>query len=52
MGNILKDWQIIPNRIMNSRPQGTMFVGPCHHGMARPLVVDGGTDSDMEGSYE
>ena len=23
-------------------------VGPCHHGMARPQVADGGTASDME----
>ena len=29
-----------------------VFVGPCHHGMARPQVVDGGTASDMEGSCE
>ena len=28
----------------------TVFVGPCHHGMARPQVADGGTASDMEGS--
>jgi hypothetical protein len=27
-------------------------VGPCHHGMARPRVADGGTASDMEGSCE
>ena len=26
--------------------------GPCHHGMARPQVADGGTASNMEGSYE
>jgi hypothetical protein len=26
-----------------------MNVGPCHHGMARPQVVDGGT-ADMEGA--
>ena len=25
-------------------------VGPCHHGMARLQVADGGTASDMEGS--
>jgi hypothetical protein len=31
---------------------GTMWVGPCHHGMARPQVADGGTASDMEGSCE
>ena len=29
-----------------------VFVGPCHHGMARPQVEDGGTASDMEGSCE
>jgi len=29
-----------------------MNVGPCHHGMARPWVVDGGTASSMEGSCE
>jgi hypothetical protein len=27
-------------------------VGPCHHGMARPQVADGGTASDKEGSCE
>ena len=27
-------------------------MGPCHHGMARPQVADGGTASDMEGSCE
>ena len=27
-------------------------VGPCHHGMARPQVADGGMASDMEGSCE
>ena len=30
----------------------TVFVGPCHHGMTRPQVADGGTASDMEGSCE
>ena len=29
-----------------------MFVGPCHHGMARPRVADGGMASDMEGICE
>jgi hypothetical protein len=29
-----------------------MKVGPCHHGMARPRVADGGTASDMEDSCE
>jgi hypothetical protein len=27
-------------------------VSPCHHGMARPQVADGGTASYMEGSCE
>ena len=27
-------------------------MGPCHHGMARPAVADGGTASSMEGSCE
>jgi hypothetical protein len=29
-----------------------IFAGPCHHGMARPQVADGGTASCMEGSCE
>ena len=29
-----------------------LFVGPCHHGMVCPQVVDGGTASDMKGSCE
>jgi hypothetical protein len=29
-----------------------MNVGPCHHGMTRPQVADGGTASYMEGSCE
>jgi hypothetical protein len=28
------------------------WVGTCHHGMARPQVVDGGMASNMEGSCE
>ena len=30
----------------------TLFVGPCHHGMARPQVADRVTASDVEGSCE
>jgi hypothetical protein len=30
----------------------SIILGPCHHGMARPQVVDGGTASDKEGSCE
>jgi hypothetical protein len=29
-----------------------MNVGPCHHGMARPQVAEGGTASYMESSCE
>ena len=29
-----------------------VLVGPCHHGMACPHVVDRGTASDKEGSCE
>ena len=32
--------------------ENTVFVCPCHHGMARPQVADGGTASNMEGSCE
>ena len=28
------------------------YVGPCHHGMARPQVADGGTACHIEGSCE
>ena len=27
-------------------------MGPCHHGMAGPLVADGGTASNVDGSCE
>jgi hypothetical protein len=33
-------------------PCHTLNVGPCHHGMARPQVADGGTASNMKGSCE
>ena len=33
-------------------PRRSVFVGPCHQGMARPQFADGGTASDMEGSCE
>ena len=29
-----------------------MLVGPCHHGMARPQIVDRLTASDKEGSLK
>jgi len=31
---------------------GGIDVGPCHHGMVRPRVADGGMASYMEGSCE
>jgi hypothetical protein len=37
---------------MTVTSQLPMNVGPCHHGMARPQLADGGTASDMEGSCE
>ena len=39
-------------RILCTLETWSLFVGPCHHGMARPQVADGGTASDMEGSCE
>ena len=33
-------------------PSGSVFVGPCHYGMARHQVADGGPASDIEGSCE
>ena len=33
-------------------PRLSVFVGPCHYGMALPQVADGGTAFDMEGSCE
>ena len=30
----------------------SVFAGPCHHGMARPQVADGGAARDLEGSCE
>jgi hypothetical protein len=38
-------------KILNN-DHSPMNVGPCHHGMARPQVADGGMASDMEGSCE
>jgi len=41
--------------VSGSIPERTKIfhvVGPCHHGMARPQVVDRGTASDKEGSCE
>jgi hypothetical protein len=36
-----------------SNVHGTPWsVGPCHHGMARPQVADGGTASNLDGSCE
>ena len=38
--------------VSNARHAATLLVGPCHHGMARPQVADGGTASSMDGSCE
>jgi hypothetical protein len=38
--------------LIPSIDQISMNVGPCHHGMARPQVADGGTASNMEGRRE
>jgi hypothetical protein len=43
--NFVLDLQILS-------PPTLMNVGPCHYGMARPQVADGGTASYMEGSCE
>ena len=40
------------NNFVNLHAESPCEVGPCHHGMARPQVADGGTASDMEGSCE
>jgi hypothetical protein len=41
------------NRILwHPKVHAAMNVGPCHHGMARPQVADGGTAAYMEGSCE
>jgi hypothetical protein len=38
--------------IRSVRKNVSMNVVPCHHGIARPQVADGGTASYMEGSCE
>ena len=37
-------------RALSAAP--AMNVGPCHHGMMRPRVADGGTAFNTEGSCE
>jgi len=50
-------WRVAVNKL-NKQPRtadegwSPMNVGPCHHGMARPHVADGGKASNMEGSCE
>jgi hypothetical protein len=34
------------------RKMKTVKMCPCHDGMARPQVADGGTVSNMDGSWE
>ena len=40
------------SRFLRLKDGDPVFLGPCHHGVARPQVADGGTASDMEGSCE
>jgi hypothetical protein len=40
----------LPNPV--HMPTSHLSVGPCHHGMAHPQVVDRGMASDREGSCE
>ena len=42
----------VQNRLIHFLGRMSMDVGPCHRGMGRPQVVDGGTASNMEGSCE
>jgi hypothetical protein len=41
-----------PGSFLGDKATWAVFVGPCHHGTARPQVADGGTPSDKEGSCE
>jgi hypothetical protein len=36
----------------SDRPNNIGWVGPCHHGKARPQVADGGTAFNVEGSCD
>jgi hypothetical protein len=36
-------------RFLNQLVDTSVKVGPCHHGMARPQVADGGTASSYGG---
>jgi hypothetical protein len=61
-GNVFPVISVTCNRYIDIRTDGVLYqflyslsmllVGPCHHGMARPRVADGGTASNMEGSCE
>jgi hypothetical protein len=42
--------QVFPPKSCTLSSPPHAHVGPCHHGMARPQVSDGGTASNMEGS--
>jgi hypothetical protein len=43
---------VLPLPLLVFSVSHAMNVGPCHHGMARPQVADGGTASYVEGSCE
>jgi hypothetical protein len=49
-GRPRRTWKDGINTAMNGRDRA--YVGPCHHGMARPQVADRGTASYMKGSSE
>jgi hypothetical protein len=48
----MKRKNIIPDRQNNIGYITQFMKSPCHHGMARPQVLDGGMASNMEGSCE
>ena len=51
LGSLYK-FRVFYTPIIRSTIFNCMNVGPCHHGIARPQVADGGTASNMEGSCE
>jgi hypothetical protein len=51
-GHLIKHWLVIQKKysgLYQNKNENMTFkamnVGPCHHGMARPQVADGGTAS-------
>ena len=53
MASVTNNWKVLrAERNFKDIGKIAVFVGPCHHGMARPQVADRGMASDMEGSCE